>query len=407
MNPGLNNLQPYPFQRMRALFGDAVPNESYAPINLSIGEPKHPTPDLIKNALISELDKLANYPLTKGSDELRNAIAGYLTTRYQLGTINSDSQILPVNGTREALFAIAQCLVEKEAAVLMPNPFYQIYEGAALLAGAQAVYLNTTRENGFLPDIENVSKEQWQQCQLIYLCSPGNPSGTVAPAPLLKRLIELSDLYDFTIVADECYAEIYPTNGTPPVGLLEVAQSIGRSDFRNCLVFHSLSKRSNAPGLRSGFVAGDAKLINSFLQYRTYHGSAMSPPSQHASAIAWQDNAHVIENRRLYTEKFAAVIDILKHDINIVEPDAGFYLWLNLDNRPGDSRSSNKDWQRSDTQFAKQLYQQYNVTVLPGSYLSRKSDGVNPGCGFIRVALVADLEQCVDAAKRIRDCIKQ
>ncbi len=397
MNPGLHILQPYPFQRMRALFSGATPNDAYSSINLSIGEPKHPTPAFLKEALISQLDKLANYPITKGSDELRQAIANYLTQRYQLKQLDVDTQVLPVNGTREALFAIVQCLVEKDKLVLMPNPFYQIYEGAALLAGAKPVYLNTTSDNGFLPDIESITKEQWQQCQLIYLCSPGNPSGRVAPESLLKRLIELSDQYDFTIVSDECYADIYPTNSTPPVGLLEVDQSLGRNDYKNCLVFHSLSKRSSAPGLRSGFVAGDAALIKPFLQYRTYHGSAMSPPSQHASAVAWSDDLHVVENRRLYTEKFTAVINILKPVINIDWPDAGFYLWLNIDSHKG----------QGDEQFAKRLYQQYNVTVLPGSYLSRQSDGINPGAGFIRIALVANLEQCVDAAKRIRDCIKQ
>jgi len=397
MNPGLYNLQPYPFQRMRALFADAAPNDAYSSINLSIGEPKHPTPGFIKEALISQLDKLANYPATKGSDELRQAIADYLTRRYQLKKINTDTQVLPVNGTREALFAIAQCLVEKDKLVLMPNPFYQIYEGAALLAGAKPVYLNTTRNNNYLPDINSVTPEQWQQCQLIYLCSPGNPTGTVAPASLLKRLIELSDQYDFTIVSDECYADIYPTSSTPPVGLLEVAQSLRRDDYKNCLVFHSLSKRSNVPGLRSGFVAGDAALIKPFLQYRTYHGSAMSPPSQHASAAAWSDDQHVVENRRLYTEKFTAVIDILKPVIDIDWPDAGFYLWLNISSHNG----------QCDEQFAKRLYQQYNVTVLPGCYLSRESNGINPGAGFVRIALVANLEQCVDAAKRICNYIKQ
>ncbi len=397
MNPGLQTLQPYPFQRMRALFADTVPNDAYSPINLSIGEPKHPTPAFLKEALISQLDRLANYPITKGSDELRQAIADYLTRRYQLKQFDVNTQVLPVNGTREALFAIVQCLVEKNKLVLIPNPFYQIYEGAALLAGAKPVYLNTTSDNGFLPDIESITKEQWQQCQLIYLCSPGNPSGRVAPESLLKRLIELSDQYNFTIVSDECYADIYPTNSTPPVGLLEVAQSVGRNDYKNCLVFHSLSKRSSAPGLRSGFVAGDAALIKPFLQYRTYHGSAMSPPAQYASAAAWSDDQHVVENRRLYTEKFTAVIDILKPVIDIDWPDAGFYLWLNISSHNG----------QCDEQFAKRLYQQYNVTVLPGRYLSRQSNGINPGVGFVRIALVANLEQCIDAAKRIRDCIKQ
>ena len=398
MNPGLHQLQPYPFERMRALFADVKPDDQYSPIVLSIGEPKHPTPDFIKQALSANLEKLANYPLTKGSVELRRAIGDYLTRRYTLGQLDIETQILPVNGTREALFAVAQCFVESNSPVLMPNPFYQIYEGAALLAGAKPVYLNTTAENNFLPDIESVTPEQWQQCQLIYLCSPGNPSGTVAPKTLLQRLIELSDEYNFTIVSDECYAEIYQTDQIPPIGLLEVAQSMGRTDYKNCLVFHSLSKRSNAPGLRSGFVAGDATLISTFLRYRTYHGCAMSLPTQAASTAAWNDDEHVKENRALYTEKFKTVIDILSPAVDVQNPDAGFYLWLNI---------SGATKQENDEQFAKRLYQQYNVTVLPGSYLSRESHGINPGTGFIRIALVADLEQCVDAATRIRDCLNQ
>jgi len=395
MNPALDKLKPYPFERMRSLFDNIEPNAEYTPINLSVGEPKHPTPALIKDALISQLDTLSNYPLTKGSDSLRESIAAYLRRRYQLQQIDSTNQVLPVNGTREALFAIAQCLVERkpDATVLMPNPFYQIYEGAALLAGTKPVYLNTTRNNGFLPDIDSVTQEQWRHCQLIYLCSPANPSGTVAPAAMLERLLDLSDQHQFTIISDECYAEIYKQGATPPLGLLEVAQATGRTDYRNCLVFHSLSKRSNAPGLRSGFVAGDANLLKQFLKYRTYHGSAMSPPTQYASTCAWQDDQHVVENRKLYSEKFSATIDILKPATGIETPDAGFYLWLNIS--------------EPDAQFAKRLYQQYNVTVLPGSYLSRECDGINPGAGYIRIALVADLAQCVDAAKRIRDCIEQ
>ena len=395
MNPALKQLKPYPFERLRALFAEVEPSEAYSPVNLSVGEPKHPTPAFIKEALASKLDQLSNYPLTRGSEPLRESIACYLQRRYQLKGIDANQHILPVNGTREALFAIAQCLVERKpgATVMMPNPFYQIYEGAALLAGAEPVYLNTIEDNGFLPDIDSIEAEQWRRCQLIYLCSPGNPSGTVAPASLLARLLDLSQQYQFTIVADECYAEIFDPNKTPPVGLLQVAQATGRDSYDNCLVFHSLSKRSNAPGLRSGFVAGDANLIKQFLTYRTYHGCAMSPPSQHASACAWLDDQHVIENRALYSAKFDAVIDILRPVTTITPPDAGFYLWLNTG--------------KSDEQFAKRLYQQYNVTVLPGSYLSRESQGLNPGAGYIRIALVADLEQCVDAAKRIRHCIEQ
>lgn len=394
MNPALEQLQPYPFERLRALFAGSSANTAYPAINLSIGEPKHPTPSFIKEALIAELAGLSRYPLTKGSDELRQAIAAYLQRRYRLKHIDADSQILPVNGTREALFAIAQCLIERrsDAAIMMPNPFYQIYEGAALLAGAAPIYLNTTRENGFLPDIEHISADQWRRCQLFYLCSPANPSGTVAPASLLKRLLELADSYDFSIISDECYAEIYPVDGTAPLGLLEVARESGRDDYQRCLVFHSLSKRSNVPGLRSGFVAGDGTLIKQFLKYRTYHGCAMPPPSQHASAVAWSDEQHVIRNRELYSQKFEAVLEILKPVIEIEAPDAGFYLWPRIDG--------------SDEAFAKQLYQQYNATVLPGSYLSRHSLGINPGAGHIRIALVAELEECIEAARRIRQLIE-
>ncbi len=395
VNPALDQLQAYPFTRMRALLAGIEANADFAAVNLAVGEPKHPVPALIKEALVSQLDTLSNYPLTRGSEALREAITAYLQRRYRLQHINSSDQVLPVNGTREALFAIAQCLIERkpDATVLMPNPFYQIYEGAALLAGAKPVYLNTSHDNGFLPNIDRITPEQWRHCQLFYLCSPGNPSGAVAPASLLQRLLDLSDQYQFTLVADECYAEIYPQDATPPLGLLALAEATGRTDYRNCLVFHSLSKRSNAPGLRSGFVAGDARLLEQFLKYRTYHGCAMSPPSQHASACAWQDDEHVIENRRLYGEKFDAVIDILKPVIDIQAPEAGFYLWLNIG--------------AADTAFAKRLYQQYNVTVLPGSYLSRKADGINPGAGYIRIALVADLAHCADAATRIRDCIQR
>ena len=391
MNPDLSRLHPYPFQRLATLFAGAQPPPNLTPISLSIGEPRHPTPGFISEAVITHLHGLSHYPTTKGTPALREAIARWLQQRFQLGDtgIDPDTQVLPVNGTREALFAFAQAVVERSdsPAVLMPNPFYQIYEGAALLAGAEPVYLPTLEENGFLPDYDAVPEAAWRRCQLLYLCSPGNPAGAVTPQVTLQRLIELADRYDFIIAADECYSEIYADEEQAPVGLLQACRALGHDDYRRCVVFHSLSKRSNAPGLRSGFVAGDADIMKQFLLYRTYHGCAMPAHTQAASIAAWSDEAHVRENRRLYREKFSTVRDILAGTLDTVLPDGGFYLWPNV---PGD-----------DQAFARRLYETQAVTVLPGSFLSRESQGVNPGSGRIRLALVAEQEDCIDAAERI------
>jgi len=395
MNPDLSLLQPYPFERLAALFADTPAPAHPAPIALSIGEPRHATPGFITEEVITHLHGLSSYPVTRGSDALRAAIAGWLT-RFALpaGSIDPASMVLPVNGTREALFAIAQCLVDRarRPLVAMPNPFYQIYEGAALLAGAEPYFLNTTRANGYLPDLDAVPAAVWQRCQLVYLCTPGNPTGAVMPVEQLQRLIRLADKHDFIIASDECYSEIHPPAGTPPAGLLQAAAAMGRSDYRRCLVFHSLSKRSSVPGLRSGFVAGDAGLMQAFLRYRTYHGCAMPPATQAASVRAWSDEQHVADNRRLYDAKFRAVLDILGPVLDVQAPAAGFYLWART---PG-----------SDTEFARGLRARANVLVLPGSYLSRAVQGFNPGSGYVRMALVAPLEDSVEAATRIRAYIE-
>jgi N-succinyldiaminopimelate aminotransferase len=396
MNPDLSLLQPYPFERLAALFADTPAPAHPAPIALSIGEPRHATPGFITEEVITHLHGLSSYPVTRGSDALRAAIAGWLTRRFALpaGSIDPASMVLPVNGTREALFAIAQCLVDRarRPLVAMPNPFYQIYEGAALLAGAEPYFLNTTRANGYLPDLDAVPAAVWQRCQLVYLCTPGNPTGAVMPVEQLQRLIRLADAHDFIIASDECYSEIHPPAGTPPAGLLQAAAAMGRSDYRRCLVFHSLSKRSSVPGLRSGFVAGDAGLMQAFLRYRTYHGCAMPPATQAASVRAWSDEQHVADNRRLYDAKFRAVLDILGPVLDVQAPAAGFYLWART---PG-----------SDTEFARGLRARANVLVLPGSYLSRAVQGFNPGSGYVRMALVAPLEDSVEAATRIRAYIE-
>ena len=397
MNPDLARLQPYPFERMARLHAGVTPPASMHTIRLSIGEPKHPTPGLITEALIEHLHGLSLYPSTRGSDALREAIAAWLTRRFALPAASLDParQVLPVNGTREALFAIAQCLVDRSAdpLVLMPNPFYQIYEGAALLAGAEPWFLNTDAASGYLPDFEAVPESVWQRCQLIYVCSPGNPTGRVLAQPALQQLIELALRYDFVIASDECYSEIYQDDSHPPPGLLAAAAAMGNDSYRQCLVFHSLSKRSNAPGLRSGFVAGDARLIEAFLLYRTYHGCAMPPATQDASARGWQDEQHVAENRRLYREKFAAVSDILAPVLELQTPPASFYLWPRT---PID-----------DQEFARRLYQQQNVIVLPGSYLSRDTATGNPGRDHVRMALVAPLDECTEAAWRMRAFMEQ
>ena len=395
MNPDLSHLQPYPFERLAKLFDGVTPPAGLNAISLSIGEPKHATPAFITEEVITHLHGLSRYPLTRGSAELRGAIAAWLTSRFNLpaGTLDPERQVLPVNGTREALFAFAQCMIDRTSApaVLMPNPFYQIYEGAALLAGAEPWFVNTTRETAFRPDFGSIAESTWQRCQLIYICTPGNPTGAVISSAGLQQLITLADRYDFVIASDECYSEIYPDESAPPCGLLQAAAEMGRDDFSRCMVFHSLSKRSNAPGLRSGFVAGDANLVENFLRYRTYHGCAMPPATQAASICAWQDEAHVIENRRLYREKFSAVLDILAPVLDVQLPEAGFYLWPQT---PVGGET-----------FARDLLARQNVIVLPGSYLSRTADGINPGHDYVRMALVAPLDDCVEAANRIKSYI--
>jgi N-succinyldiaminopimelate aminotransferase len=392
MNPDLSRLQPYPFERLAELNAGVVPPVDRQPIRLSIGEPKHTTPAFIAETVISHLHGLSQYPLTRGQPALREAIADWLTRRFTLpgGSIDPAQQVLPVNGTREALFAIAQAVVDRgrDPVVLMPNPFYQIYEGAALLAGAEPVFMNTTAATGYLPDFSQVADAVWQHAQLVYICSPGNPTGAVMGLPALQELIELAERHDFVIASDECYSELYFDEAAPPPGLLQAAAAMGRDDYRRCLVFHSLSKRSNAPGLRSGFVAGDRDLIAGFLRYRTYHGCAMPPATQAASTLAWQDEAHVIANRVLYREKFSAVVDILGPLLDVRIPAGGFYLWPVT---PVD-----------DCRFARGLLEQQNVTVLPGSFLSRSHAGVNPGENHVRMALVAPLDDCIEAAQRIR-----
>jgi N-succinyldiaminopimelate aminotransferase len=396
MNPDLDKLQPYPFQKLATLKQGTQPPAELEHIALSIGEPKHPTPTLISEALLEHLHGLASYPLTRGSDALRETIGDWLTRRFTLpaGSIDPARHVLPVNGTREALFAFAQTVVDRsrDALVLMPNPFYQIYEGAALLAGAQPWFLNCTRENGYLPDFDAVPDTVWERCQLLYLCSPGNPTGAVIDEATLARLIGRAEEHDFIIASDECYSELYPDESNPPAGLLGAAARAGYTDYRRCVVFHSLSKRSNAPGLRSGFVAGDADVLERFHQYRTYHGCAMAPPSQAASIAAWSDEDHVRGNRDLYREKFAAVLETLGPVLDVAAPQAGFYLWPRTP--------------ITDTEFARGLYDRHNVTVLPGSYLSREAHGINPGERHVRMALVAPLDECREAAQRIRDYIE-
>ncbi len=396
MNPDLAHLQRYPFERLALLKQDCAAPPDLPHIALSVGEPKHAAPEFVAQRLIQHIDGLAHYPNTRGLDALRQAIQQWLVRRYDLsGTeLHHEKHILPLNGTREGLFAIGQCLVDSsaKARVLMPNPFYQIYEGAALLAGAEPYFMHCVPENGFLPVLDAVPFDVWQSCQLLYVCSPGNPTGAVMNSDYLQRLITLSDTYDFNIVADECYAEIY-TSDTAPTGLLQVCAAMGRNDFKRCLVMHSLSKRSNLPGLRSGFVAGDAQLIDAFFRYRTYHGCAMPLQTQHASIAAWQDEQHVIQNRALYKTKFDAVLETLSPVLDVSAPDASFYLWPLT---PID-----------EVKFARQLFEQENVTVLPGSFLSRDAGGLNPGKNRVRIALVAELEECLEAARRIKQFVQR
>ena len=396
MNPHLERLHPYPFERLQQLKAGVTAPRGLAHIALSIGEPKHPTPSFISEAVIEHLHGLAVYPTTKGSDALRDSIAAWLTRRFRLpaASLDPQRQVLPVNGTREALFAFAQAVIDarEDAAVLMPNPFYQIYEGAALLAGAEPIFLDTLAANGYRPDFDAVSADVWRRCQLIYICTPGNPTGAVLDEASLQRLIGLADEHDFIIASDECYSEIYGDENAPPPGLLQAAATMGRDDYRRCVVFHSLSKRSNAPGLRSGFVAGDAEILQAFLRYRTYHGCAMPAATQAASIRAWHEEQHVIDNRRAYREKFSAVLEILQPVMEVERPEASFYLWPQT---PID-----------DQAFARGLFEQQNVSVLPGSFLSRDNQGGNPGHNHVRMALVAPLEECVEAAQRIRQYVK-
>lgn len=397
MNPNLNHLQPYPFQRLRDLFQGLTPNPAYSHVNLSIGEPKHATPGIISEALANNLSGLASYPTTIGVPALREAINLWLQRRYKIPALNIDKAILPVNGSREALFAFAQAVIDsstpQQPVVISPNPFYQIYEGAAFLAGAQPYFINTTPNNDYVMDLTQVPVEVLKRTQLVFVCSPGNPSGKVMDIQAWKTLFELSDKYGFVIASDECYSEIYFDEAQPPVGALQAAHQLGRDDFKRIVMFSSLSKRSNVPGMRSGFVAGDEDIIEKFTLYRTYHGCAMNPAVQAASIVAWNDETHVQENRALYREKFAAVTPRLQSVWPQTHlPDAAFYLWINT--------------QQDDTQVAKKLYENLNITVLPGSFLAREAHGMNPGKGFIRMALVASYEETIAAADRMSEFLK-
>ena len=391
MNPRLARLHPYPFERLRELMAGVTPPAA-SPIRLSIGEPQHATPELIKTTLLEHLDGLSTYPATAGLDFLRQAMASWFKTRYRLPRLDAGTEVLPVNGTREALFAFAQAVIDNSRPapiVVCPNPFYQIYEGAALLAGAEPAFLNQTANNDFDLDLDSLSAEQWGRTQLLYVCSPGNPTGRVLDLDAWRALFDCADRYGFVIASDECYSEIYPDEDQPPLGGLEAAHRLGR-DFRNLVVFTSLSKRSNAPGLRSGGVAGDADILKRFLLYRTYQGGAMSASIQHASAAAWRDEQHVRDNRARYREKFAAVLPMLAPVLETSLPDASFYLWAGV---PGGD----------DAAFGRDLFAATHVSVLPGRYLARDAHGVNPGSGYIRIALVPGLDDCVEGARRIVD----
>ena len=396
MNQDLSLLQPYPFEKLAQLKQGSQPPKHLDHIALSIGEPRHPAPQFVVENLIQHLHQLSTYPSTRGNNELREAIAVWLATRFNIEQklIDPEINLLPVSGTREALFAIAQCVVDRRAAnplVFMPNPFYQIYEGAAILAGASPGYLDCLPANGFLPNLDRISAKQWTDCQMIYICNPGNPTGTVMSARYLQQLIDLAHQYDFVIASDECYSEIFFDEDNPPPGLLGAAAEMGNDSFRHCLAFHSLSKRSNLPGLRSGFVAGDASIVEKFLLYRTYHGCALPPATQTASTAAWSDEAHVVENRGLYRQKFEQVLGLLSATLAPQKPQAGFYLWA--------------ETPIADTDFAQRLYAEQNVTVLPGRFLARDQEGINPGENRVRMALVAPLDECVDAARRINSLL--
>jgi N-succinyldiaminopimelate aminotransferase len=389
MNPRLRSLQPYPFEKLRSLLGGATPNPALSHISLGIGEPRHPTPELIKRALSENLAKLASYPPTAGGELLRQSIAHWLVRRYGLRTIDWKTELLPVNGSREALFAFAQTVVDPargDPVVVCPNPFYQIYEGAALLAGARVHYLNTTSQRGFAADHGAVPEELWRDTQLLYVCSPGNPTGKVLGLDEWREIFSIADWHGFIVASDECYSEIYFDEAAPPLGALQAATMLGRG-FERLVMFSSLSKRSNVPGMRSGFVAGDASVLKAFLLYRTYHGGAMNPAVQEASVAAWNDEHHVRENRRKYAEKFARVTPLLRSALRVERPEAGFYLWAPTP--------------IADTEFARRLYAEQHVTVLPGSFLARDSGGINPGANYVRMALVAEIGECLEAARRI------
>ena len=393
MNPRLAALHAYPFERLARLKVNLTPPAQLTHIAMSIGEPQHTPPAFVLEVLRRHLDRLGSYPATAGLPELRAACAGWLTRRYGLlaSSVNPETMVLPVNGTREGLFAFVQAAVDGARAplVAMPNPFYQIYEGAALLAGAQPYFLDTTAANGYQPDLSAVPVQVWKRCQVLFLCSPGNPTGAVLPLSLLQQALSLADRYDFLIASDECYADIYLDERAPPPGLLQAAQASGRERFERCVVFHSLSKRSSVPGLRSGFVAGDPAVMARLLLYRTYHGSAMPVPTQLASVAAWEDDAHAAANRRVYQEKFARVLPILRPVMDVTQPAGGFYLWPEVG---GD-----------DERFTRELFVRANLTVLPGSYLGRSAAAGNPGAGRVRISLVPGVAQCVEAAQRIRE----
>lgn len=395
MNPDLVRLHPYPFEKLSALMQDTVPPADRKHIALSIGEPKHASPAFVLETLARHSEKFSVYPNTKGSDHLRETIANWLLQRFRLGTLDAATQVLPVNGTREALFSFAQAVIDRATApvVISPNPFYQIYEGAALLAGAEPWYVPCTAANDCKADFSQVPASVWKRCQLLYVCSPGNPTGAVLSNAEFRTLIELADRHDFIIASDECYSEIYFDEKKPPAGILEACAAMGRNDYARCVAFHSLSKRSNLPGLRSGFVAGDAAVLAKFLQYRTYHGCAMSLPVQEASIAAWNDEAHVRTNRALYREKFRLVVDMLSPVIDVAMPDAAFYLWAKTP--------------MTDDAFARQLFAREHVTVLPGRYLSRAVNGNDPGENHVRMALVAGIEECAEAARRIRRFVEE
>jgi N-succinyldiaminopimelate aminotransferase len=395
MNPALSTLHPYPFERLRVLLAGARPPAHLPHIALSVGEPKHPPASLVLQAMGTELQTLGTYPSTNGLPQFRQTVAQWLTRRFALppGAVDPETMVLPVNGTREALFAFTQTVIGRSATagqpvVVMPNPFYQIYEGAALLAGAEPYFMPSTAPDDYLPDLDAVPEAIWQRCQLLFLCSPGNPTGIVASLEYLQRALQLAQRYDFIVACDECYSEIYFNEAAPPPGLLQAAQAAGHAGFERCMVFHSLSKRSSVPGLRSGFVAGDRELIKAFLLYRTYHGCAMSVHTQLVSIPAWGDETHVIENRRLYRQKFATVVPILQSVLSVDMPPASFYLWPRVAN---------------DERFTYELFDRQHITVLPGSYLGRSIPGGNPGLGRVRISLVASVAECVTAAERIRE----